>query len=486
MPGAAQEPYRVDRRPLPGRPPARPAAPAVSAVDLRLTGRTALVTRGQSGHRTGHRPGDGRGRGVGDALLTLGGGPGRHVGRVGGPGRDRDWFAANAGDPAQAEACVAATVERFGGLDILVNNAATSPHFGPLIEIDRARAEKTVAVNQLGVLAWSQAAWRGAMADSGGSIVNVASIGGLVPEHGIGWYNVTKAAVLHLTRQLALELAPRVRVNALAPGLVRTQFARALWSPTRSGQRPTSRCSASGSPTTSPRRPLPRLRRRLVDHRADAGGRRGQHVAQRVARLAPLPRAPPPSLSAAPAGRSVKVRRRTLPDPVRGRASHSTSSLGAAHGASPDVTTARSSRARRPDRVRGHDPGDHALAPLGVGPFPHRHLGHPGVGARTCSTAAGQTFSPPVTTTSAMRPSTAGGRRAEPAGVTGREPAPPPVGTGDRRVVRRGSTAAASARERGSGRPPRRRGPRCRWPPSAPGSGTRRRPGPSRSRSCRR
>ena len=148
-------------------------------------------------------------------------------------GADGDvaWFAANAGDPEQASACVAATLERFGSLDILVNNAATNPHFGPLLDIDRPRAMKTVEVNQFGVLAWCQAAHRSAMAEHGGTILNIASVGGLGPEPGIGWYNATKAAVIHLTRQLAYELAPSVRVNAIAPGLVRTYFARALWEP---------------------------------------------------------------------------------------------------------------------------------------------------------------------------------------------------------------------------------------------------------------
>jgi NAD(P)-dependent dehydrogenase (short-subunit alcohol dehydrogenase family) len=139
------------------------------------------------------------------------------------------WFAANAGDPDDAEACVAATVERFGRVDILVNNAATNPFFGKMIEIDRGRAQKTVEVNQLGMLAWCQAAYRGGLAEHGGSIVNVSSVGGLSPEPGIGWYNVTKAAVVHLTKQLALELGPAVRVNCLAPGLVKTDFARVLW-----------------------------------------------------------------------------------------------------------------------------------------------------------------------------------------------------------------------------------------------------------------
>ncbi|HEX4220456.1 MAG TPA: SDR family oxidoreductase [Acidimicrobiales bacterium] len=141
------------------------------------------------------------------------------------------WHVANAGDESQAEACVAATLDRFGALDILVNNAATNPHFGLTIDIDESRAAKTVQVNQLGVLAWTRAAWRAAMAEHGGAVLNLSSVGGLQAEGGIGWYNVTKAAVIHLTRQLAGELGPKVRVNALAPGLVKTDFAKALWEP---------------------------------------------------------------------------------------------------------------------------------------------------------------------------------------------------------------------------------------------------------------
>ena len=146
-------------------------------------------------------------------------------------GADVAVFAANAGEPDQADACVAATVERFDGLDILVNNAATNPYFGPTMDIDVGRFDKTVAVNWRGPLTWTQAAWRAAMAESGGVVLNIASIGGLSVESSIGVYNGTKAAVIHLTRQLALELSPGVRVNAIAPGLVKTDMARALWEP---------------------------------------------------------------------------------------------------------------------------------------------------------------------------------------------------------------------------------------------------------------
>jgi len=137
--------------------------------------------------------------------------------------------AAHVGHPEQARACVEAAVDTFGGLDVLVNNAGTNPYFGPMVDLDVPRAEKTVQVNQLSVVLWTQLAWKAALAERGGAIVNMASIGGLGTEPGIGYYNATKAAVIHLTRQFAAELAPKVRVNAIAPGIVRTNLARALW-----------------------------------------------------------------------------------------------------------------------------------------------------------------------------------------------------------------------------------------------------------------
>jgi NAD(P)-dependent dehydrogenase (short-subunit alcohol dehydrogenase family) len=142
-----------------------------------------------------------------------------------------DVFAANAGDAAAAEACVAATMARFGHIDVLVNNAATNPYMGAMIDIDLPRLDKTHEVNLRGPFVWSQLVWRASMADRGGSILNVSSIGGLTVETSLGHYNVTKAALLHLTRSLAKELAPGVRVNAIAPGLVKTDMARALWEP---------------------------------------------------------------------------------------------------------------------------------------------------------------------------------------------------------------------------------------------------------------
>ncbi|MGD9702515.1 MAG: SDR family oxidoreductase [Acidimicrobiia bacterium] len=132
-------------------------------------------------------------------------------------------FAANAGDVEAAAACVAATVQQFGGFDILVNNAATNPYFGPTLGVDPSRYDKTFQVNLRGPLFWCQAAYEAALRDKPGVIVNVASVGGLRTEHGLGVYNLTKAAMIHLTRQLAGELGPN-RVVGIAPGLVQTDF----------------------------------------------------------------------------------------------------------------------------------------------------------------------------------------------------------------------------------------------------------------------
>ncbi|MCL4449093.1 MAG: SDR family oxidoreductase [Actinobacteria bacterium] len=139
------------------------------------------------------------------------------------------WFQANAGDEQQAKDCVAACMDRFGGLDILVNNAATNPYMGPMLEIDKSRADKTYQVNQWGPLLWTKLAWEAAMKTRGGVVVNLSSVGGISVEPGIGWYNVSKAAVIHITKQLAVEMAPKVRVNAVAPGLVKTYMAKAIW-----------------------------------------------------------------------------------------------------------------------------------------------------------------------------------------------------------------------------------------------------------------
>ena len=126
-------------------------------------------------------------------------------------------FAANAGDIEAADACVAATIERFGGLDILVNNAAANPYAGPTMGIDPARFDKTFQVNIRGPVFWCQSAWRRALRDKPGVIINIASVGGLRAEAILGTYNLTKAALIHLTRQLGNELAP-TRVVGIAPG----------------------------------------------------------------------------------------------------------------------------------------------------------------------------------------------------------------------------------------------------------------------------
>jgi NAD(P)-dependent dehydrogenase (short-subunit alcohol dehydrogenase family) len=140
-------------------------------------------------------------------------------------------FAANAGEPDQAAACIAFAMERFGSVDILVNNAATNPYMGPSLGIDLARYDKTFQVNLRGPLVWCQEAVKASMAERGGSIINIVSVGGMSIETTIGIYNTTKAALIHLTKNLAAELAPKIRVNAVAPGLVKTDMARALWEP---------------------------------------------------------------------------------------------------------------------------------------------------------------------------------------------------------------------------------------------------------------
>ena len=139
-------------------------------------------------------------------------------------GGDVAVFPAHAGKPEDGVACVDATIERFGGLDILVNNAGANPYYGFTLDVDEARYDKTFEVNLRGPVFWSQVAYRKAFKDKPGVIINIASVGGLRTEFGLGVYNVTKAALIHLTRQLAGEIAP-TRVIGIAPGLVKTDFA---------------------------------------------------------------------------------------------------------------------------------------------------------------------------------------------------------------------------------------------------------------------
>ena len=140
---------------------------------------------------------------------------------------ETDVFAANAGEIDQAQACIDATIKRFGKIDILVNNAATNPYYGETLGVDSARFDKTFQVNLKGPLFWSQAVWNASMQNNPGVILNIASVGGLRAEQGLGVYNLTKAAVIHLTSQLACELG-KTRVVGIAPGLVKTLFASVL------------------------------------------------------------------------------------------------------------------------------------------------------------------------------------------------------------------------------------------------------------------
>ncbi len=139
-------------------------------------------------------------------------------------------LAGHVAHPEAAAAVCAAAVEATGRLDILVNNAGTNPAYGPVADQDPALVAKVFEINSTSPLVWIRAALdAGLGAETTGSIVNIASIGALTMEDGIGVYNSSKAALLHLTKQLARELGPRARVNSVAPGVVRTRLSEALW-----------------------------------------------------------------------------------------------------------------------------------------------------------------------------------------------------------------------------------------------------------------
>lgn len=150
------------------------------------------------------------------------------VERLGGPERALG-VPGRADDPSHQWETVERVVETFGSLDLLVTNTGINPVYGPMLELDLAAARKMVEVNCLAVLSWVRLANNAWMAGHGGAVVTVSSVAGLRPAPGIGFYGATKAMVDHLTRELAVEMAPGVRVNAVAPGVVKTAFATPLY-----------------------------------------------------------------------------------------------------------------------------------------------------------------------------------------------------------------------------------------------------------------
>ncbi|GAP48997.1 2-deoxy-D-gluconate 3-dehydrogenase [Streptomyces azureus] len=194
---------------------------------MELSGKAALVTGASRGI----------GYGVAEALVARGD-------RVCITGRNEDalkeaverlgsdrviYVAGKAHDEAHQATAVERTMEAFGRVDFLVNNAGTNPVFGPIADLDLNVARKVFETNVVSALGFAQRTWHAWQKDNGGAIVNIASVAGLSPSPFIGAYGVSKAAMINLTVQLAHEFAPKVRVNAIAPAVVKTKFAQALY-----------------------------------------------------------------------------------------------------------------------------------------------------------------------------------------------------------------------------------------------------------------
>ena len=151
------------------------------------------------------------------------------VAELGGPGVAVG-VAGRADDPEHRENAVRTALETFGQIDVLINNTGINPVYGPMSGTDVGAAAKVFDVNVIAALSWTEEVRKLGLGDrDGAAIVNVASVAGLRPAPGIGVYGASKAALIHVTAQLALELAPRIRVNAVAPAVVKTRFAVALY-----------------------------------------------------------------------------------------------------------------------------------------------------------------------------------------------------------------------------------------------------------------
>ncbi|MFE1578948.1 SDR family oxidoreductase [Streptomyces fradiae] len=191
------------------------------------TGRVALVTGGSRGI----------GYGIAEALVARGDrvcvtGRGEEAlkAAVKRLGPDRAvYVAGKAHDEAHQAIAVERTMEAFGRVDYLVNNAGTNPVFGPMAELDLNVARKVYETNVISALGFAQQTWRAWQKENGGAIVNIASVAGVAASPFVGAYGMSKAAMINLTLQLAHEFAPIVRVNAIAPAVVKTKFAEALY-----------------------------------------------------------------------------------------------------------------------------------------------------------------------------------------------------------------------------------------------------------------
>jgi len=195
---------------------------------MRFTGKTAIITgasRGIGLAIAGRLVEEGarvvitarNKEGLDEAVASLGG-PGRVVG-----------IAGKADDLEHQTDTVRLAIDEFGSLDFLVNNTGINPSYGPMVELDRNVARKVFEVNCLAALSWVQQAHRAWMAEHGGAVVNVSSVAGTKPAPRIGFYGASKAMLTYITRELAVELSPGIRVNGVAPAVVRTRFAAALY-----------------------------------------------------------------------------------------------------------------------------------------------------------------------------------------------------------------------------------------------------------------